>query len=326
MNAVKESHPASTDKSPWAIVVNPRAGGGKAVLQLPKLLKELDHLDVPHEIFTTESKGHATVIAEDLCRKGYLKIAGFGGDGTHHEVVNGIWRADPTLSRIVFAALSGGSGNDWAKSKGIPRNPPALARMLQVSCTESQGLGVVSYRDANGDARQRAFINMVGSAYDAEVVRGIENGNLKKKSSFIYLAEGLRRLVQYRPKTVEILCDEKHLKGEVFTFHAGLGMTAGGGMRFLPHADPGSDKLACSFLPASSIVRILSSIHLLYNGKIGRFKGAELWMSASVVVGADSSMLVEADGEFLGSAPFDVKLLPNVLNFVTVNKRASGSI
>ena len=118
----------------WYCIVNPHAGSGKTMPQWAIAEKILTASSVPYKTTLTNYKFHAEKLAYEAAQRGYRRFLAVGGDGSVHEVMNGIVRyteetgaapEDFTLSVIPI-----GSGNDWIKSLGIPHDTRAAAELL----------------------------------------------------------------------------------------------------------------------------------------------------------------------------------------------------
>ena len=105
----------------WFVVVNPTSGGGKGLTDFPHISKLLRDNDIRHEAVFTEHKHHATALTVQAINAGYRNIIVVGGDGTLHEVVNGLFiqqEVDP--KEVLLAVIAVGTGNDWVRTVGIP--------------------------------------------------------------------------------------------------------------------------------------------------------------------------------------------------------------
>ncbi|NJN78615.1 MAG: acylglycerol kinase family protein [Saprospiraceae bacterium] len=74
----------------WKVIINPTAGSGKAQKRKNEILEKLKNADIPHEVVVTERKGHAMELSKTAVEQGFRKIIVIGGDGSNHEVMNGI--------------------------------------------------------------------------------------------------------------------------------------------------------------------------------------------------------------------------------------------
>ena len=98
-----------------ACIVNPNARDGKLGKNFRKIEEELAASGLDHDVFMTERTGHAIEIASDLRETDYDLVVAIGGDGTVHEVANGIRGSSKRLGIIPM-----GNGDDCARAIGIP--------------------------------------------------------------------------------------------------------------------------------------------------------------------------------------------------------------
>src|SRR5215208_2900822 len=100
-------------------IVNPAAGGGRARKLLP-LVEQVARSRTPAaDVIVTDRRGHAVDLARDAAARGYSRIIGIGGDGTLHEIANGIHQAG---GQAALGAVPAGAGNDFVRSLGLPRD------------------------------------------------------------------------------------------------------------------------------------------------------------------------------------------------------------
>ena len=104
----------------WFVIVNPVAGGGRGLDHFPQISKHLRDAHILCEPVFTEHKFHATELTVWAVREGYRRIIVVGGDGTLHEVVNGLFiQQEVCPSDVLLAVVAVGTGNDWVRTFGI---------------------------------------------------------------------------------------------------------------------------------------------------------------------------------------------------------------
>ena len=108
-------------------------------------------------------------LAKIAAKKGYDMVVSVGGDGTIHEIVNGLY-ASGNIKDNLLGIVSTGTGSDYIRTTGIPRKfEDACRRFLQPK-QRTVDLGVVEYAK-NGSRAERLFVNFAGMGFDAEIVR-----------------------------------------------------------------------------------------------------------------------------------------------------------
>jgi diacylglycerol kinase family enzyme len=140
------------------IIFNPVAARGRAAKRLealrPSIREEV-------EFQPTQKPGHAEELALEAARAGFTTVAAAGGDGTVHEVANGLLRAENP--EVAFAVLPLGSANDYAFSLGLN----SAGRNHDPTCTESRQVDVGWVQAETGKARY--FVNTLGLGFSGLV-------------------------------------------------------------------------------------------------------------------------------------------------------------
>ena len=107
----------------WFVIVNPVAGFGRGLEDLPLITKLIRDNDIPYELVFSQHKHHVTELTVSAVRDGYRHIMVIGGDGPMHEVVNGLFiQQEVPTNEITMAVVPVGTGNDWIRMYGVPRH------------------------------------------------------------------------------------------------------------------------------------------------------------------------------------------------------------
>lgn len=305
------------------LIVNPAASNGKVGKIWTRLEASLTARLGPLEVTFTEHRGHATELTIDAVKSGFRHIIAVGGDGTNHEVANGILQQDLVPSRDIFyTLLPVGTGNDWIRTHGIPRKMEQWLDMLEEGYCIQQEVGRVSYWSGH-KPEERYFVNVAGMAYDAYVVRYGEEWRSWIRNRFFYLLLILRCLFKYRLSRALIDADGQTIEDRFYTINIGICRYSGGGMQLVPQADPTDGKLALTYAGPVSKIGVLLNTWRFYNGSIGRHPKIEVLQARSVRVTAPSdkqALLLEADGEFLGHSPAVFTIIENALTVIVPRK------
>jgi diacylglycerol kinase family enzyme len=106
------------DSNSIVVVLNPAAGGGKTLTALPKVQSAIEALGRPYHIHLTKSVGDGRDAACKLAREGAAVVIAVGGDGTIHEVVNGLCDSG---TRVPLGVVPAGNGSDFARTTGASK-------------------------------------------------------------------------------------------------------------------------------------------------------------------------------------------------------------
>lgn len=296
----------------WYIIANPAAGGGKVQRQLNKIKNLLEQQGFAYLLVQSEAKGHATQLAQQAIEQGYRKIMAIGGDGTNNEVINGILQQQivPSLD-ITYALLPVGTGNDWIKTHGIPRDLQKALSIIKKEQTKIQDIGRVDFKQ-NGQAQHRFFANVAGMAYDAYVVK-----QAAKHPKYPYLLMVMKCLFEYELPKARIYFGDEIIEDQVYIVNAGICRYSGGGMQLVPHAVPDDGQLALTIARTLTPLQVIINTRHLYSGKLDRLKAITLHQSKHIRVEAvEEAIGVEVDGEYLGETPVAFSVLEKRLKVV----------
>lgn len=300
----------------WYIIVNPAVRNGKGARYWQKA-EPILRAHLPNcTIAYTEARGHATQLAAAAIAQGVRHIIGAGGDGTNHEIINGILQqtiAKPT--DIFYALLPVGTGNDWRRTHRIPRQLEDWLQMLRDGKTILQDVGFAAYQK-NGAEQQRYFANVAGMAYDAFVVRYAEKYRRWIVHQLIYLLMIVRCLFLYRLPKAKIVFDGQTVEDYFYTINIGIGRYSGGGMQLVPHANPTDGMLALTIARRVTKLGVLLNTYRFYNGTLYRHPKIEIFQVKNITVTSHETIELEADGELLGGVPVRFSILPRALRIV----------
>ncbi len=293
-------------------LINPAAGNGQAERTWKKVQICLPHTGWDWSVHHSLRAGDLIRRAEAAATEQWDRIVVLGGDGTVHEVVNGLLNRNlPASSLPGLALIPCGSGNDWARTWRYPRNVDHWFREIDAWTLHDHSAGTISFI-REGQATKSFFINVAGLAYDAWLVKQIEEDPASKGHALIYILSILRNLLTYRPQQAEVKTSDRSWSGRFYTINAGICPYSGGGMRVVPHADPASQQLALTIAGALPLSRILLNIWRFYSGSIGKVKDVETISGPHLEVHSIDKLplYVEADGEWKGECPCQIGIKP----------------
>ncbi|MBP1665294.1 MAG: YegS/Rv2252/BmrU family lipid kinase [Bacteroidetes bacterium] len=301
----------------WFAIINPNAGNGKGKKDWNRIADLLKDSDIRFSMKLTEKKGHATEVARELIAGGYKKIISVGGDGTLHEIVNGIFTQEHYPPKdIILSMIPLGTGNDWGRMFGIPLVYEGAVRVISEGKLMLHDIGVVKFY--NGDEKAtRYFINIAGLGFESVVVRKTNKQKDKGMSNkAIYFYNLLSSLISYKNTFADITIDGKTSRAKVFSINVGNGRYCGGGMRQTPEAVPDDGLLDITIIREMGRIEIIRNLQILYNGTILSHPKVDGYRSNNLTVTTGSLLYIEADGESLGHTPVEFSIIPSAINIV----------
>lgn len=300
----------------WHIIANPAAQAGAVARQWPHIEQMLQALGFAYSVHFTQARGHAARLVEDVLLNGGRFILGIGGDGTNHELIDGIFRQNfvPT-SDITYALLPWGTGNDWAREYQIPSDPRLrLQRLLELKSIW-QDIGQVQFT-RDGQTHSRFFANVAGMAYDGFIGKKLQEKPARNKAH--YLLKVAQYLTEYQLTRARITFDGQVVEDAFYTINVGICRFSGGGMQFVPQAVPDDGLFALTYARQIPKWEVLLQTHRFYNGSLLRHPKIEGHQARHIRVEhlGDQPTLLEADGEFLGETPIEFTLLEKALQII----------
>lgn len=295
----------------WWIILNPTAGNGLAAKKKNAIEKLLRKHGFNYRIVETQHQRHAFLLVEEGIRAGYRYLMGIGGDGTNHEIINGILKQTIILpTDITYTLLPLGTGNDWIKQHRIPSNWRKWIPQISNAQSILHNAGLLRFTK-DGKPAERYFVNVAGLAYDAYITKRKEAHTPKFLPTLYYLSQVVVCLFQYKLKKAQILFNNNTITDRFYTINIGICRYSGGGMQFVPHADPQSDQLALTIAGTVSKAAVLMHIPHIFLGKLHRHPKVNIYHTEEVNIRSaeKEATLLEADGEFLGETPVHCKLV-----------------
>lgn len=300
------------------LVVNPRAGAGKASKRLPRLLRSLRAAGANPIVHHTRHPGHATELVRQLLSEGAAGVAVVGGDGTVNEAVNGFFdaRGEPIAPGAWLGPLPCGTGGDFRKTARIPEAPEAMAERLVASTPKPIDVGWITFVDHDGRDAHRAFLNVASFGIGGLVDRLVNESPKWMGGRAAFFVGSIRALGQYRNRLVRFQVDgQDPREARVINVAIANGQYFGGGMHIAPEAELDDGLFDVVSLERQGIAEQLSLTKALYDGTLLRQSGVEFTRGTTIRAEPLEGLPVEldVDGEAPGRLPATFELRSGVL-------------
>lgn len=305
----------------WFVVVNPISGSGKGLDDFPLISKLLRDNNIKCEAVFTEHKCHATELTVSAVNSGYRHIIVVGGDGTLHEVVNGLFIQNVVEPHeVTVAVIAVGTGNDWIRMFGIPKRYSEAIRAIKEGYTFLQDVAAVEYEEAKFN-QVRYAANVAGLGFDAAVIKRIQSSQSKRKmGASAYLLALVRTFFRYKHTGAKIWIDDRLVYNNlIFSIAIGVGRYNGGGMQQLPNAIVDDGLLDVTLIRPLHWWNIIFRIGRLFNGNIYSIGHVIHVKGEKVRIESSPEMLLEIDGELLGATPVELRNVHRAVR-VVVNR------
>ncbi|MFI3247571.1 MAG: diacylglycerol kinase family protein [Rikenellaceae bacterium] len=309
----------SGDTSRWFMIVNPAAGKGRGLLDLPRISKLLHDEQIYCEPNFTERKFHAVEYTVAAINKGYRKILVVGGDGTLHEVVNGLFvQQQVKPSEVLLAVIGVGGDNSWMRSYGFESGRYIdIIRAIKEENSFLQDVGVVNYEEAHY-RQNRYMVGSGGTGFDSYVVKQFSHRTMKKSTNkWSYIWCVIKSFFRYKHTGAKIYVDDRLIYNNLlFSVAIGISKFNGGGMQQLPEAVADDGLLDMTLIRPIHFWHILFRFRYLFDGNIYRIGHTQRWRGERIRIESTPEMNVEVDGELLGGTPLEFSLLNKAINVV----------
>jgi diacylglycerol kinase (ATP) len=296
------------------VILNPMARDGTGRRLRGVIERELDRRRVPFDLVQTEGPWHARELALAAIGAGIDRVVAAGGDGTIHEVANGV--LDSGRSGVALGLIPIGTGNDFVKLV------PGTATRDAAFATLASGVIVpVDVGVAHWDGQSERFVNAMGTGIDVEVVRLLRRSPLLP-GGVAYVSALIRALMRFRPLAVELTVDGRTLNQRIMNLAVCNGVSIGGSFRICPDARNDDGVLDICLIGemtmwrnARMVPRVLTGTHAGRDG-VTMLRGAAIHLRMS----RGGPLPFQLDGELReatdGAAGIRIDVLPGRLNVI----------
>jgi YegS/Rv2252/BmrU family lipid kinase len=281
--------------------------------KLPGIEQRLQERDLKYEVRVTEGPGDASRLARRAVESGSRFVVAVGGDGTVHEVVNGLVHEDSVLcSDTVLGVISGGSGCDFIRTFGLPAKALEAVDRLAGAQTRHLDIAKIGYLDGEGRPAVRYFANIAEAGLGGSTSRRAAGLPTWLGPARYFFAFWLV-LPSYRPSSARVEVDgEPVFEGRAVNVVVANCRFFGGGMHISPESDPADGLLDTQVYTGpksdsfTTLPKVYAGRHLPHQNVV-ELKGTRFRIQA------EQALEVETDGEALGTTPATIEVLYRAL-------------
>jgi len=261
------------------------------------------------KVVETKSRNDAVLLASKAADDYVDVVIAAGGDGTLHQVVNGILQGRENEQKLpVIGLIPIGSGNDFARTAGIGQGPDHLLRLLTQFNPKKVDIGSVDFLDANKAKAQRYFINEADIGMGPYVVQKVVSGGRPFGAAISYYQSIISTFMTYKPMIVKAQTPSWNWEGKVRTLAVANGKYYGHGICVAPDAKIDDNLLNVFICADVSVFDFIRYSSTLKKGKHVRIPKIQYKEAPQVELTSAEPCLIEADGEILGELPATISL------------------
>jgi YegS/Rv2252/BmrU family lipid kinase len=299
----------TTDTRTVRLIANPNAGrgGARRASEITRLCEQLKRRGVETELALTRAPEDATLLTREAINEGRREIVVSGGDGTINEALQAI-----VGTRARLAVFPAGTANVLARELALPFDAVRAARMIARGATRKVYAGLATNETTGA---RRYFIIMSGIGLDASVVKRVRPRLKRRFGEAAYWFSGFSHLADWQPVPFEVEID-----GETFpaTFAAvGKAPRYGGDLSITPRARLDEPTFEVCVINSRSRLRYLSLLPRIMRGDAAATDARGVrYLRATRVRATGDGVLVQADGELIGTLPMTFEIAPCPLELV----------
>ena len=295
------------------VIVNPESARGQTRKRWAHIKDGIRHFIQEFKYDFTEKPLHATELTRAAIKDGTELVIGVGGDGTMNEIANGFYEDKKIINpEAALGIVPSGTGCDLTRSLNIQSRLKDALKVIIQAPTSAMDVGKVTFRAHGGNVEERFFLNVADFGVGGEVVRKVNQKRMERKASS-YVRCLISAMIQYTNKRIRIHVDGRELPREEYLVGAvANGRIFGKGMKIAPQARLDDGFFDFVYVKGMKFLEFCLNGWKLFNGthlghpKIFLVRARKI----AAFPEAAEDVLLELDGEQLGSLPATFEVIP----------------
>ena len=296
------------DRGKWTIIANPISGKGRSKSVALKTGSLLTSAGVSNGVIFTTRVGDAEQLARSAADDGSTGVLACGGDGTLHEVINGVMD-HPRGSEVTVGVMPAGRCNDFAAAIGLPKSVEGVVGLITSGASRQIDLGRV------GD---RYFATVATLGFDSAVSQYVADGHVPRILSGTpsYLYAVFAQLFRYKDARVHLEGDDLDYSGRIFLAATANTPQYGGNMKIAPGADPQDGALDVCLARSVSRREVVMMLPRVFTGGHLKNRAVSMHRVQCMRIESEEPMPIWADGERVTETPAEISVVPRALKLL----------
>lgn len=279
------------------LIYNPTSGRELVKRHLPEILAKLEIAGYEASCHATTCTGDATEAARIAVERKYDIVIAAGGDGTIHEVVNGLAEQD---YRPKLGIIPTGTTNDFARALQIPRDIGNAVDIITKGDLIPVDIGRIN---------EKYFINIAGGGRITELTYEVPSKLKTMLGQLAYYLKGMEMIPSIKPSDVRIEYDGKLFEGEAMMFLVGLTNSIGGFEKLAPDSSINDGLFSLLILKKVNLAEFIRISTLAIRGEHVNDSNVIYTQANRIRVYSPEKVQVNLDGEFGGLLPAEFENL-----------------
>jgi diacylglycerol kinase (ATP) len=267
------------------------------------------------EIFETQWAGHAVALAAQATKDGIPVILAAGGDGTLHQVINGV-RQNTSNPPPVVGLIPLGTGNDFARTCGLYPDAIQLSSLLERNQPKPVDLGKLTCRDSQGNTATRFFVNACSIGMGPAVVQRLAKSNRTLGPTLTYWKAITATFLTHRPQEITAQAGEWQWKGKIRVLAVANGRSFGNALFIAPDARVDDGHLDLFIAGELRLWKFLLYQQALKTPKKIQDDHIHYHPLPAIALRSNGVCPIETEGELAGYLPADIEVIPRAIQFL----------
>jgi YegS/Rv2252/BmrU family lipid kinase len=263
-------------------------------------------------VLLSEAPGHLSALAAGAAQGGARLLVAVGGDGTVHEIVNGLLDAGAG-GDVELAVLPRGTGKDFVRSVRIPGKLDAAIAVARDGRVRTVDAGRASYTAWDGSEAQAWFANFAGAGISGAIAARANDTSKALGGRVSFVRATVSVFLGWKAATMTAVIDEQRREGPMFEVLAMNGDYTAGGMWAAPDAAPDDGRLDVLLIGDVTKLDFVRTFPKIYRGTHLSHPKIELLGGSAVTVDAEIRLPIVLDGEQPGTTPARFEVVPGAL-------------
>lgn len=286
------------------MLVNPRGGTRRGLAVFERVQPTFAAAGIELDVRVTERPGHAREIARSLDLSGFDGVCAIGGDGTIHEIADGLMQRDEVNS-IPLGIIAAGTGNTLAQHLGCD-DPLEAARRIVSGATQPLDVVRVTLND-----EIIYCVDIIGWGAVSDINANAER--LRWLGPSRYGAAALWQILRAKRRRATLMLDSRAIDDEFLFVIACNPKYTGSNMMLAPHADLSDGLLDVVVVRRATRWQMLKLFSKVFDGSHVELDYVEYHRVRSFAITSPNRDQLNLDGEMRGHTPISAEVLPSAL-------------
>ena len=300
-----------------ALIANSRSIHIRAHQLRPDLEKALRKNHIRFDLLPTQYHGHASELIRQLAVQDYDAVVSMGGDGTNYQVLNGLLKYHPDVPLPPLGILPAGRGNSFARDLQIFDLADGIAAL------RSQMTHKVDVCCFSQNQNPYYFVNLMGLGFVADVAQTA--ARFKWAADFSYVIGVWYRLLGLSFHKMVMQIDGKVIEGKNCFVEICNSRYTGGSMLMAPEAQIDDGRFDVVVLSPLSRLSLIVTFPKIFKGTHVKNPAVRCIQAESASIRTQPQKKLLPDGEFFGTTPTEISILPQQVRYFTQRWTETGS-